>query len=222
MRNQTIRRPGSGRIPCRAGIESVLEWALVFFGGLLDQSLSSLIEAVEKGDTAAAQPLFTALYSELRRLAKRELSRHQGSITISPTTLLHEAYLSMAGKDDHDFPDRARFMGYAARAMRTFIIDHARERRAQKRGGLFEITSFDTEADMQSANYQEVSQIGAALESLAKIEPNLAEMVDLKFFCGFTFAEIAVLRNVSERTVQRNWERARLYLHDQIRTDVSL
>lgn len=179
------------------------------------------MDAVEKGDASAAQPLFTTLYAELRRLARHELARHQGSITISPTTLLHEAYLSMLGKNDKDFPDRARFMGYAARAMRTFIIDHARERRAQKRGGLFEITSFDTEASAQSADYQEVSQIGEALENLAKIDPNLAEIVDLKFFCGFTFAEIGALRNVSERTVQRNWERARLYLHDQIQTDVS-
>jgi len=192
------------------------------FGGVLDQNLLSLMEAVEKGDTSAAQPLFATLYSELRRLAKCELARHQGSVTISPTTLLHEAYLSMLGKNDQDFPDRARFMGYAARAMRTFIIDHARERRAQKRGGLFEITSFDTQADLHSANYQEVSQIGEALENLAKIEPDLAEIVDLKFFCGFTFSEIGALRGVSERTVQRNWERARLYLHDQIRTDISL
>ena len=191
-------------------------------GGVLDQNVLSLMKAVERGDASAAQPLFATLYAELRRLAKWELARHQGVITISPTTLLHEAYLSMRGKNDQDFPDRARFMGYAARAMRTFIIDHARERRAQKRGGLFEITSFDTEASLQSVDYQEVSQIGTALESLAKIDPDLAEIVDLKFFCGFNFAEIGALRNVSERTVQRNWERARLYLHDQIRTDVSL
>lgn len=188
----------------------------------MDPEVLSLLNAAEHGDKAAAEPLFAALYSELRRIARRELSRHQGSVTISPTTVLHEAYLSMKGKDDNSFPDRARFMAYAARAMRTFIIDRVRERRAQKRGGLFEITSFDTEANAQSGGYEEVSEVGEALEGLAKVDPTLAEIVDLKFFCGFTFAEIAALRNSSERTVQRSWERARLYLHKQIKTDLSL
>ncbi len=187
----------------------------------MDPDVLSLINAAEHGDKTAAEPLFAALYSELRRIARRELSR-QGSVTISPTTVLHEAYLSMQGKDDQSFPDRARFMAYAARAMRTFIIDRVRERRAQKRGGLFEITSFDTDVDAKSVGYEEVSEVGEALEGLAKVDPSLAEIVDLKFFCGFTFAEIAALRNVSERTVQRSWERARLYLHNQIQTDLSL
>lgn len=188
---------------------------------VLDQNICSLIHAVECGDDSSSQPLFSALYSELRRIAKRELSRHQGAVTISPTTVLHEAYLSMAGKDDQNFPDRARFMAYAARAMRTFIIDRIRERRAQKRGGLFEITSFDTETNEGSFEYKEVSEVGEALEGLAKVDPGLAEIVDLKFFCGLTFAEIAALRNISERTVQRGWERARLYLHQQIQADLT-
>jgi len=111
-------------------------------------------------------------------------------------------------------------MAYAARVMRTFIIDHARERHAQKRGGLFEITSLDTNTVENSVDHREVTQIGDALDELAKVEPELAEIVDLKFFCGLSFAEIGVLRNLSERTVQRNWERARLYLHDQVRTDL--
>lgn len=186
----------------------------------MDSDVLSLMNAAERGDDAAREPLFAALYSELRRIARRELSRHQGS-EISPTTVLHEAYLSMSGKDDQSFPDRARFMAYAARAMRTFIIDRVRERRAQKRGGLFEITSFDTEAGAKSVEYGEVSGIGEALEGLAKVDPSLAEIVDLKFFCGFTFAEIAALRNTSERTVQRSWERARLYLHKEIQADLS-
>jgi len=153
-------------------------------------------------------------------MAKRELAKRVGFVTISATTLLHEAYLNMAAREGQSFPDRARFMAYAARVMRTFIIDHARERHAQKRGGLFEITSLDTNTVENSVDHREVTQIGDALDELAKVEPELAEIVDLKFFCGLSFAEIGVLRNLSERTVQRNWERARLYLHDQVRTDL--
>jgi len=153
-------------------------------------------------------------------MAKRELAKRVGFVTISATTLLHEAYLNMAAREGQSFPDRARFMAYAARVMRTFIIDHARERHAQKRGGLFEITSLDTNTVENSVDHREVTQIGDALDELAKVEPELAEIVDLKFFCGLSFAEIGVLRNLSERTVQRNWDRARLYLHDQVRTDL--
>jgi RNA polymerase sigma factor (TIGR02999 family) len=107
-------------------------------------------------------------------------------------------------------------MGYAAKVMRSFIIDHARERRAEKRGGLFEITSLETTTIENPVEYREVAQIGEALDELGKVEPALAEIVDLKFFCGLSFAEIAALRNVSERTVQRKWEKARLYLHRKI------
>ena len=96
------------------------------------------MEAAQSGGPAA-DALFSALYSELRRLAKRELAR-QGSSYLSATTLLHEAYIEMAGREGSAFPDRGRFMGYAARVMRGLIIDHARNRSAQKRGGQFEIT----------------------------------------------------------------------------------
>lgn len=137
------------------------------------------------------------------------------------TTLLHEAYLDMAGREGPAFPDRARFMGYAARVMRGLIIDHARNRRAQKRGGQFEITSLATEVAESAVDCRELTRVSEALEELAKVDPPLAEIVDLKFFCGFSFAEIAGMQGVSERTVQRNWEKARIYLHRGIRADLS-
>jgi RNA polymerase sigma factor (TIGR02999 family) len=183
-------------------------------------TISSLIGAVEQGDRAASERLFAALYSELHRTAKRELARRGGSVSISATTLLHEAYLAMASRGDPTFPDRPRFMGYAARVMRTLIIDHARERKAQKRGGLFEITSLDTNAMENAVDHRELGEISEALDELGKVEPPLAEIIDLKFFCGLSFGEIAAIRDVSERTVQRDWERARLYLHRKIRADL--
>jgi len=184
-------------------------------------TISALMGAAEQGDGAAANALFSALYAELHRLARRELARPGAAVSLGATTLLHEAYLDMAARDGPSFPDRARFMGYAARVMRGLIIDHARERHAQKRGGLFEITALDTDA-MDVADHRELSQISEVLDELGKVEPVLAEVVDLKFFCGFSFGEIAAMKGVSERTAQRNWEKARIYLHRKIRADLLL
>jgi RNA polymerase sigma factor (TIGR02999 family) len=188
----------------------------------MGSTISSLIGAAEKGESGASDTLFSTLYSELHRLAKRELARWGAPASLSVTTLLHEAYLDISAREGKSFPDRARFMGYAARVMRGLVIDHARSRNALKRGGEFEITSLKTDIIENSVDAKELTSISDALDQLAKVEPELAELVDLKFFCGFTFAEIAALRNVSERTVQRNWEKARIYLHRSIRADLPL
>ena len=182
----------------------------------MDPAISELIEAAEKGDPSSAQALFTALYAELRRLARRELARHGGPTSLGATTLLHEAYLDVSGRSGAAFPDRARFMAYAARVMRGLIIDHARRRQALKRGGQFELTALTTDVGENQVDDRELTRIGDALDELAKVDAELAEIVDLKFFCGFSFAEIAAMRGVSERTVQRNWEKGRIYLHRAI------
>ena len=176
----------------------------------------------ERGDGSAADALFAALYAELHRLAKRELWRQGVPVSLSATTLLHEAYLDIAARSGPSFPDRARFMGYAARVMRGLIIDHARSRSAVKRGGQFEITRLGTEAAGQVADERELTRISEAVDQLAKADSSLAEVVDLKFFCGFSFAEIAAMRGVSERTVQRKWEKARIYLHRSLCAAASL
>ena len=158
-----------------------------------------------------AEALFQSLYDELHRLAQRQL-RRDAAVTLSATTLLHETYLDLSGRDPARYPDRARFMAYAARAMRGLIIDYARNRHAQKRGGAFHLTALDTDVADQVADGAELSRIGDALDSLAQIEPALAELVDLKYFGGLSVTEIAALRSVSERTVERDWLKARLYL----------
>lgn len=191
-------------------------------GGGLDDTISSLMGAAERGDPVATEALFSALYAELHRLAKREIARRGSSMSIGATTLLHEAYLDMAARSGAQFPDRGRFMGYAARVMRGLIIDHARNRQAQKRGGMFEITTLENKTLEDPADARELTEISEALGRLAKVEPILAEVVDMKFFCGFSFAEIAVMQNLSERTVQRQWEKARIYLHRELRTEPPL
>ena len=185
----------------------------------MEPTISLLIQAAEGGDQSAADALFSALYSELHRMARRELARQGVAVSIGATTLLHQAYIEMAAKDGDSFPDRARFMGYASRVMRGLIIDHARNRSALKRGGQFHITSSETEM-AESADDRELALIGEALDELAKAEPSLAEIVDMKFFCGFTFEEIGALKGISERTAQRHWEKARIYLHRKIALDL--
>jgi RNA polymerase sigma factor (TIGR02999 family) len=176
-------------------------------------TISSLIAAAERGDSSAAGALFSALYAELHRVAKLELARRGGGAGLGVTTLLHEAYLDIASRSGHSFPDRARFMGYAARVMRGLIIDHVRARVAHKRGGQFEITAAPTDVVENIPEAPELTAISDALDELGKHEPALAEIVDLKFFCGFSFGEIAAMHGTSERTVQRKWEKARIFLH---------
>ena len=184
-----------------------------------ESRISALIAAAERDDTAAGEALFEALYEELHRLAQQELSRRGPDASLGATTLLHEAYVAMAAREGASFPDRARFINYAARVMRGVIIDHARSRRAAKRGGRFEITSLDTKMAEQLVDAQGLVEISDALNELAKTAPALAEIVDLKFFCGFSFAEIAATHGTTERTIQRKWEKARIYLHRMLRAN---
>jgi len=177
--------------------------------------------ASERASNVSADTLFKALYSELHGLAKRELNRKGGLASLSVTTLLHEAYLDISARDSATFPDQARFMGYAAKVMRGIIIDYARNRRALKRGGEFEITSIEEDDFVDPADFNQLSSISDALDQLAKVEPELAEVIDLRFFCGFTFAEIASMQRLSERTVQRRWEKARIYLHCSISANLT-
>jgi RNA polymerase sigma factor (TIGR02999 family) len=182
----------------------------------MDASIPSLIASAEAGDRSASEALvglFASLFSELHRLALRQLRNSAAGTTLGTTTLLHEAYLKISGREGAVFPDRGRFMSYAARVMRGLIIDYARSRRAHKRGGEFTIVSLAGEASDPSVDDRQLTRLSDALDELAKVEPLLAEIVDLKFFCGFSLAEIAAMRGLSERTVKRQWEKARIFLN---------
>lgn len=163
--------------------------------------------------------LFASLYHNLRDVAERQLRRNAG-LSVSATTLLHEAYFGMA-ESDAVFPDQARFIGYAARVMRGMIIDLVRERRALKRGAGFHITQLPTEVGAPAADVTALSRLSEALDELAKHDPLLAEIVDLRYFCGYTFDEIAAQRSKSKRTVQREWEKARVLLFKELNSAAS-
>ena len=170
---------------------------------------------------ATSVKLFQTLYAQLHRLAQRELRRNR-FVTLGATELLHEAFLDLSQRKSAVFSDRAQFMTYAARAMRGLVIDYARQRKAQKRGGKFEFTALDTDVAEGVADDVQLSRISDTLDRLAKIDAALAELVDLKFFCGLATAEIAALRGISERTVERDWTKARLYLRQTLADDACL
>jgi RNA polymerase sigma factor (TIGR02999 family) len=185
----------------------------------MTSTLDVLLASADQGDLGARDELFAALYKELHGLARRELSRQAWPANLGVTTLLHEAYLVIAERSGTVFPDRARFMAYAARVMRGLIIDDMRRRLAQKRGGGSDDASLATGVARREADPQVLERISDGLDELATHDPTLAEIVDLKFFCGFSFAEIAAMRGVSERTVRRGWDRSRVYLHRVLATD---
>ena len=185
----------------------------------MEPSIGGLIRTAGAGAPDAASELFAALYRELHAVAERQLRGQAAELTLGTTTLLHEAYLNISAREGVQFASRGEFLSYAARAMRGLMIDYARKRRARKRGGEFRITSPGSAlADAGGReSVEELERLAEALDALAEVNPGLANLVDLHFFCGFSFAELARLRDVSERTVQRDWRKARLLLYRALR-----
>jgi RNA polymerase sigma factor (TIGR02999 family) len=180
-----------------------------------EEAPNALEEADSPKDQGANAKLFASLYADLRRLADRELRRFP-SAGVSPTTLVHEAYLNLANREGVRFADDGKCLGYVARAMRGVLIDFSRRHQAMKRGSEFKIVELNTQIGEDLSDDKGLVQLSAALDDLAQHDPPLAELVDLKYFCGFSFAEIAKLRGISERTVQRDWQKVRLLLYQQI------
>ena len=176
---------------------------------------TSRADAPQLADDADAHVgvLFTTLYDDLCRLARREVRRNGAQDIVGTGTLVHDAWLDISRRPSLAFEEPGRFLAYAARTMRGLVIDRVRARHAQKRGGGLSITSLDTHNADQVAQPELLDSIGEALDELATLEPELAHVVDLKFFCGFTLAEVANMQGVSERTAQRRWEKARLLLY---------
>ncbi len=189
----------------------------VITGNVVPSEMSEVPQSSERNGTDV---LFSTLYGQLHSLARRELARRVAPSNLSVTTLLHEAYLDISRRPAAAFEDQPRFVAYAARVMRGIIIDHARSRSALKRGGEYEFAPLATDFGQEAGNIKELSQIGDALDELSEAEPQLAEIVELKFFCGCSFAEIAALQKLSERTVQRKWDKARMFLRAKLAHEI--
>lgn len=156
---------------------------------------------------------FAMLYAELREMARRRLHASADPTQLDTTDLLHESFLRLRGASPADFPDRGRFLAYAAKVMRSVVVDLVRSRQAERHGGGLVRVTWPTDlAVAQPDRPDEVLRVHAALEELAALEPRLVTVVELRYFGGLTEAETAAVMNLTLRTVQRDWAKARLIL----------
>jgi RNA polymerase sigma factor (TIGR02999 family) len=174
--------------------------------------ISLLLGMARQGDPEATQKVFEAAYPELRMLARSRL-RSQPSGMLGATALVHEAYLRVAASGELQAEHRSHFFRYASRVMRSIIVDTIRERNAQRRGGGARHDAFTTQmVPIGSGGEEEILKVHAALDGLAEYDPRMVDVVQMRYFGGMTDAEIASALGVNERTVRRDWEKARLLL----------
>jgi RNA polymerase sigma-70 factor, ECF subfamily len=160
--------------------------------------------------------LSTTLYQELHRLAARKMHYERGGHTLQPTALVNEAYLRMADCRDSMWKDRAKVLAMAAHLMRHILVDHARAHRAAKRGGGAVQVTFDENLEVAGRSAVNVLAVDEALTRLGAFDPRQAEILELHFFAGLGFEEIALQLGVSERTVKRDWTMARAWLRQEL------
>lgn len=181
-------------------------------GPALD-SITELIERANDGDKESLNRLFTGLYAELHALARSRVHRNTPITLLDTTALLHESYLRLTKLGALKVTSRAHFLAYAARAMRSIIVDFGRQRLAERRGGGVVEVPFDTESDQPaSSGEEEVLRVHEALEELAAVDERVVRVVEMRYFGGLTEEEISEALGVTTRTVQRDWEKARLLL----------
>jgi RNA polymerase sigma factor (TIGR02999 family) len=179
-----------------------------------------LLEGARRGDQQAVDQLFTMLHAEFRQIAHARLRKSTPLTLVETTVLVNESYLRMVQTGKLAVNDRVHFLAYAARVMRSIIVDLVRERMAQRRGcGQGEITLNTDVAEALPSAEAEILAVNEALESLASVDPRLVEVVELRYFAGFTEPEIAAALEVSERTVRRLWEKAKVLLSATLRDD---
>jgi RNA polymerase sigma factor (TIGR02999 family) len=183
--------------------------------------VTALIDAAGSGDATALKALFARVYDELKVLARKQL-QSSSDATLSTTGLVHEAYLKLVQPQGQDLRGRVHFFALAAKAMRQIVIDHARARVADKRGGgQMQMVELDEAVDVSDGELgpDELLRLDRALTDLATDEPRLAELVELRFFAGLQISDIAALRDVSDRTLNRDWRRAKAMLHAALYPD---
>lgn len=175
--------------------------------------LTQLLAAARHGDKKSAEQAFSLLYDDLRRMAGFRLRKSQHFTLLDPTSLVHESYLKFIGAENFMVEDRRHFFAYAATVMRTVIVDFARARGAEKRGAEAEHLVLDTALSEKLTDKEDdVLKVHETLQVLAKADASLAQVVEMRYFGGLTEPEIADAMGISERTVRRNWEKARLFL----------
>ncbi len=181
--------------------------------------ITLLLDAARDGDRVALDRVLSTLYQELHAMARRQLAGQHGH-TLDATALVHEAYLKLIGRREAQFDDRAHFFAYAASAMRSVVVDYARQRLAQKRGGdLHRVTDLPEDVEGGLRLDEEMLGLDTALTRLAAVDQKLAQVVELRYFAGLSELEIAALLKRSERSIRRDWQKARLFLLASLKDD---
>jgi RNA polymerase sigma factor (TIGR02999 family) len=174
--------------------------------------LTQLIAEIRTGNSGALGRLYELLYADLRRIAHARL-RHADGLTLQTTGLVNESFLRLVKQRQVDVADRGHFLSYAARTMRSIVVDLARESMAERRGaGAEQVTLSTTLLDSLAIDTDQIVRINEALEELGAVDPRLVQVVEMRFFAGLDEAEIAEALDVSTRTVERVWQKARAYL----------
>jgi RNA polymerase sigma factor (TIGR02999 family) len=180
--------------------------------------ITTMIEHANEGSQAAIDELFRELYQDLKRLARSRLSRSEPITLLDPTSLVNEAYLHFVSAKRLDLKDRGHFLTYAAKVMRNIVIDFIRERRAERRGGGQMEVTLNTDMGVASIDKDdEALRVHEALLELAESDPRMVKVVELRYFAGLTEAESAEALGVTERTVRRDWDKARMLLAAMLR-----
>ena len=182
------------------------------------EPVTQVLEAVGAGDDKAAEKLLPLVYEELRRLAAAKMAQQPPGQTLQATALVHEAYLRLVGADRQDWADRHHFFAAAAEAMRHILVDAARRKQCAKHGGQQQRLDVDQLDIAAAAADDKLLLVNEALEKLALEDPLRAEVVKLRYFVGLTHAESAQVLNLSEKTVRRHWDFARVWLYQAIQS----
>lgn len=179
--------------------------------------ITRLLLAWSNGDKTALEQLMPAVYDELRRLAARYLSHERADHTLQPTALVHEAYLQLVDQTHVNWQNRAQFFGLSAQVMRHVLVDHARSRRASKRGGGERKVSLDEAIALPDGSQSELLALDDALKTLAAIDPDKSRLIELRYFGGLNAEEMTEVTGLSPATVRRHLRLAESWLHREIK-----
>lgn len=174
--------------------------------------ITALLDQARQGDSGSRERFFTRVYTELDRLARRHIGGQAQLTMLDGPGLVHEVYLRLAQQESLPGSDRATFMAYASRVMRSLIIDYVRSRNAERRGGGQRLLTLNTGVAEQSFSEPQLESLGDALESLARIDERAHQVVEMRYFGGLEIEEIATFLDISPATVKRDWTKARAYL----------
>jgi RNA polymerase sigma factor (TIGR02999 family) len=183
------------------------------------QQITERLIAWNSGDAAALDDVIRAVYQELRRMADRYLRLESPGHTLQPTALVHEAYLRLIDQTQVTWQNRAHFFGVAAQMMRRILVDHARTKRRDKRGGPARKLSLDEAMNLSKERAADLVLLDEALERLAEIDPRKNRVVELRFFGGLSVEETAETLEVSPQTVMRDWKLAKAWLYHEIKNE---